>query len=495
MSFTNEQQKFIEEYTLCLKNDCASVFLGSGLSRESGYLGWSDLLKKHASKIGLNVNKENDLITLAQYYINSKKDSTELKKYICKVFSKDDNKKMNKNHLLLSSLPLSSYWTTNYDTLIEQALDFRDLKYNKIVEDVDLRNKDNNNNIWLYKMHGDVNNDNSIVISKQDYENYYDNYEMLISKLKSEICTKTFLFLGYSISDPNVMHILARARKVFDKNKGRQHYAIMLKPRQVLDNGKNNRKYNYETIKQNHQIEDLAEYGIEVILVDKSEEITEILTEIANKVYSKNILISASCEKATEQYEQICAFAENLATWLMTQNYKIFTGYGKNIGQHIVSGAFSGCELRTTDQQKVLRSLPDVVSVSQRVVNNFSSNVFIFPFPYDKSMPEENRKKLYTRLRENMIASTRISIIISGEKYNKSNELVIANGVMEEFEISQKQNNLIIPISISKGAALEVWNILKNTETYQTKDYNDLRDSKNYAEILKIVQRMLINII
>lgn len=215
MHFTQEQQEFILCYAQSLKNGCASVFLGSGLSRKSGYTGWAELLRKYAKKIGLNIKKEqSDLISLAQYYVNSQQDSIELKKYICKVFAKSDDKKININHLLLSSLPLQSYWTTNYDTLVEQALEYRDLKYNKIVEDKDLRKNENTHPIWLYKMHGDVGKYNSIVITKQDYENYYDKYEMLLAKLKSEICTKTFLFLGYSISDPNIMHILADRKSV-----------------------------------------------------------------------------------------------------------------------------------------------------------------------------------------------------------------------------------------------------------------------------------------
>lgn len=111
MAFTKEQKKFISEYTQCLKNGCASVFLGSGFSRLSGYTGWTQLLKKYATKIGLQIKKEKDLISLAQYYVNSKKDSKGLREYICRVFAKDEKKKINKNHILLSSLPLSSYWT------------------------------------------------------------------------------------------------------------------------------------------------------------------------------------------------------------------------------------------------------------------------------------------------------------------------------------------------------------------------------------------------
>lgn len=497
MTFTQEQQEFINCYSRCLKNGCASVFLGSGLSRKSGYTGWAELLKTYAKKIDLNIKKEqSDLISLAQYYVNSQHDSIELKKYICKVFAKNDHKKININHLLLSSLPLQSYWTTNYDTLIEQTLECRDLKYNKIVEDKDLRKNENSHPIWVYKMHGDAGNCNSIVITKQDYENYYDKYEMLIAKLKSEICTKTFLFLGYSISDPNIMHILARARKVFDKENGRLHYAVMEKPKDIFPNGKKNKNYKYEIIKQQHQIADLAEYGIKVVLVDDYEQITDILNEIVGIVYGKNVLISGAFEQETVNKEEIQRFTENLAVWLIKNNFKIFTGYGKNLGQYIVAGAFEGCKLKTIDEHNVFESVPDVVSVNQRVVNNFNNKVFLFPFPYDVSMSKDEREDLYHRLRQNMIASTQITIIICGEKYKNgkdvSDGLINSQGVVEEFEISKKQGNYILPISITGGAAKEIMESLEfKNDFYNSKSFNLLKSAKNYDDTLMVVQELL----
>ncbi len=456
MIFTEEQSKFIQDYSKSLKNHCASVFLGSGLSRQSGYVGWSDLLKKFVKQIGLKINKEQDLISLAQYYVNNKKDVFELKRYVCKVF--DKNKKFNDNHFLLASLPLDSYWTTNYDLLLEQVLEYREIKYNKIVKDCDLRKNINSNPIWLYKMHGDVNDENSIVITKQDYENYYDDYEMLIAKLKSEICTKTFLFLGYSISDPNVMHILARARKVFDKNNGRKHYAIMQRPQKNIKN-KKNKNYNYEIIKQQHQIVDLAEYGIEVILVDDYSEINEILKAIVNEVYKKNIFISGTLENDTKNMTEICSIANKLSSRLILSGYKIFTGYGKTLGAFVVDGAYSGCKLQSKDDFYHQTNSSEMSSVAERVTNKYNSRVFLFPFPYAESMSDEDRAEYYFRLRKNMLASTRVMIILCGEK---GTDKRISDGVIAEYNLACEFNDIVIPLAISGGAALKIWEEINN---------------------------------
>ena len=71
--FTQEIETFIREYAGSIKTGDAAVFIGAGLSRDAGYLGWTDLLKDKACEIGLDIEKEkNDLISLAQYYINKK---------------------------------------------------------------------------------------------------------------------------------------------------------------------------------------------------------------------------------------------------------------------------------------------------------------------------------------------------------------------------------------------------------------------------------------
>lgn len=45
-------------------------FAGAGLSVASGYVDWKELLRNPAKKIGLDVDKETDLVALAQYIYN-----------------------------------------------------------------------------------------------------------------------------------------------------------------------------------------------------------------------------------------------------------------------------------------------------------------------------------------------------------------------------------------------------------------------------------------
>src|SRR5437899_811535 len=61
---------FIREFTRELHNKNAAVFAGAGLSTASGYVDWKGLLREIIQDLGLDPNKEHDLVTLAQYHCN-----------------------------------------------------------------------------------------------------------------------------------------------------------------------------------------------------------------------------------------------------------------------------------------------------------------------------------------------------------------------------------------------------------------------------------------
>ena len=63
------EESFIKEFSESLKNGNASFFIGSGILRKAQYVGWKDVLRECAIDIGLDVEQENDLITLAEYYV------------------------------------------------------------------------------------------------------------------------------------------------------------------------------------------------------------------------------------------------------------------------------------------------------------------------------------------------------------------------------------------------------------------------------------------
>jgi hypothetical protein len=171
-------------------------------------------------------------------------------------------------------------------------------------------------------------------------------------------------------------------------------------------------------------------------LVDEYSEITDILKEIRKRITCKNVFISGAYEKdETGLYSELVS---RLSCWLIEQNYKIYTGYGKNLGADVVAGAFAGC-IKSSENKK------------------FNENVFIFPFPYKSEMSPKKRAEYYRELRKYAILNTNVTILINGVKEVDSKE-VVSNGCVEEAEIPLEQGNLVIPIACTGGAAEEVWN-------------------------------------
>ena len=67
-----ELKNFVDKYIKAINLENAAIFAGAGLSVASGLVNWKELLKDIANELNLDINKEVDLISLAQYYVNEK---------------------------------------------------------------------------------------------------------------------------------------------------------------------------------------------------------------------------------------------------------------------------------------------------------------------------------------------------------------------------------------------------------------------------------------
>lgn len=196
------------------------MFIGAGFSMNAGYVDWKSLLSGIAEDLGLDIEKETDLVSLAQYNYNENGQNRGVINHaLFEEFTKE--KDLDENHKILAKLPISTFWTTNYDSLIEKALrDARkivDVKYNNSHLSLTIPHRD----AVVYKMHGDKSNPNEAILIKDDYEQYYQKHAQFITSLSGDLISKTFLFIGFSFSDPNLDYILSRIRIDY-----RQHRTI-----------------------------------------------------------------------------------------------------------------------------------------------------------------------------------------------------------------------------------------------------------------------------
>ena len=175
MKFSKEIEAFIKDYIKDLNEGNAAIFAGAGMSKSAGYVNWSELLSDIADELGLNIDKEWDLISLAQYHVNETGGKGKINRKILEEFS--EKAEPSSNHQLLARLPINTYWTTNYDTLIEDSLK----ESNKIVDikhQVEqLATTRPKRDVIVYKMHGDVNHSANAIITKEQYQEYYKTHE------------------------------------------------------------------------------------------------------------------------------------------------------------------------------------------------------------------------------------------------------------------------------------------------------------------------------
>lgn len=93
--------------------------------------------------------------------------------------------------------------TTNYDPFIEKNLKNINIKVgNKgLFEPSDSLNE-------LYKIHGSVEDANSIIITSKDYEKLQRTSAIVNAKILSQLTISPIIFLGYSLTDQNIQTLL-----------------------------------------------------------------------------------------------------------------------------------------------------------------------------------------------------------------------------------------------------------------------------------------------
>lgn len=102
------KEVFIKNYIKALNNGDAAVFAGAGLSASSGCVNWKQLLGEIAEELQLDIEKESDLVAIAQYYYNKNgSNRTRLNDIIKDAFQTGKNP--NVNHNILARLPVSTY--------------------------------------------------------------------------------------------------------------------------------------------------------------------------------------------------------------------------------------------------------------------------------------------------------------------------------------------------------------------------------------------------
>ncbi|UIJ77224.1 SIR2 family protein [Acinetobacter sp. SH20PTE14] len=457
MSFTKSQEKFINEYVKAIQDGNAAIFAGAGLSASLGFVNWKELLRDLADDLDLDIDKETDLLSIAQYHYN-KFNRTRINDKIINEFTTLD--KGSENHQILSKLDIDTYWTTNYDQLIEKTLEDNGKTVDKKLTNEDFSRYIKRKDATVYKMHGDKDAPHNAVLTKNDYEDYHDSRELFSTVLRGDLLSKVFLFIGFSFDDPNIDYILSRIR-ILLKDNTPKHYCFF---KEIDKNSfSEEQDYLYAKIRQDLKIDDLKRYGIHAVLVEDYPIITKILKLIEKRVKRKNIFISGAAENyepfGKEKAED---FIFKLSYKLAEKNYKIISGYGLGIGSLVINGAL---EFKLNS---AYRNLDDLL--------------ILRPFPQINPTAEKN-----TIYRQEMISQAGIALFIFGNKRdNVSDSIIDSEGMFEEFDLCIKNNVIPIPIGITGFVSKKLWEkVNKNLSLYypENSDFINTLKKINTADI------------
>lgn len=458
MKFTKEQQSFINDFTSKINNGNAAILAGAGLSAALGFVNWKGLLKDLADELGLDIEKEHDLISVAQYHINKFKRGKINNKIINEFSTLETG---HENHKILSRIGIDTFWTTNYDQLIERTLEADGKTVEKKVRNEDFARNIKKKDAIVYKMHGDKDSPDEAVLTKDDYETYHNKKELFSTALRGDLLSKTFLFIGFGFDDPNLDYILGRI-KILLKDNTPTHYCFFkeVSSNDFTDLKKSKEEKNedllYAKIKQQLKIEDLIRYGIHAIIVQEYSEITDILLEIEKRIKRKNIFISGAAEDYSPYSEDEAKDLIHSLSYKLAENeYKIVSGYGLGIGSMVINGALDFklySNYRNLDDLLILRPFPQIQSGSK------------------------NRPDIWTNYRNDMISKSGIAIFIFGNKIDNGN-IVNSDGMEEEFEICLKHKVIPIPVGATGFVSKFLWNkVISDLDAYYPKN-SDLRNA------------------
>lgn len=458
--------EFQRRYSTAIREGFAAVFAGAGLSRQSGFVNWKELLRGIAIDLSLDIDQEHDLVALAQYSCNEKRSRSHLNDLILNQFIRQG--KPNASLKTLSELPISTYWTTNYDHLIEDALRAQGKRVDVKVTPDNLATVLESRDAVVYKMHGDYTHPSECVITKEDYEVYNQTRQLFSTTLQADLVSNTFLFIGFSFDDPNLAYILGRIRSLLNNNI-REHYCFFEKAKKWENETED--QYNYRKHKLGLRIHDLQRYGINAVMLDSYSEISSVLEGVKKQVKSNCVFISGSAEEYGDwEEEKAFDLIRYLAKRLCESNYRIVTGHGKGVGSFIISS---------------------VLDKYGNSIHEIERHLSIRAFPF-QDKKRADYAEMVTEYRSGFFQEAGVAIFLFGNKL-VGGDISIAPGAMQEFALAREHGCFLIPLASTGYAAQKIYNTMKKSQSDYPyiKDWDLLQTCKDPYRLVECVLKIL----
>lgn len=111
------------------------------------------------------------------------------------------------SHKAFAELPFETIYTTNFDLLLEDSYNLIHRPFRSLVGERQMPFHGGPFTTNIVKMHGDLRHEEKIVVTQEDYEKYLEDNPAIATHLSAMLITRTALFIGYSLNDPDFQNI------------------------------------------------------------------------------------------------------------------------------------------------------------------------------------------------------------------------------------------------------------------------------------------------
>lgn len=238
MDYRENRERFND---LKRKLDTIVPFVGAGLSVPFGFPQWGEFLLSccsHNSSIQnevrniLNSGKP-DCYEVAASYLSEelrKEDPDFFHQKIRETFNKEIPSCPESPVTLFSSLFKGIIITTNFDHVIEEHIEkYQTIHINQTELFIKALKGDKDSQKVVLKLHGDVDDIENIVLTKEQYDQSYLKNPNFQERFDVLLMCKTFLFLGCSLNQDRTMEFMKRAKSL-EYTRYVKNYAFMASP-------------------------------------------------------------------------------------------------------------------------------------------------------------------------------------------------------------------------------------------------------------------------
>ena len=387
------------------------VFVGAGVSKNSGLPEWEELIKNYADYRGIKEFTSKQFLTIPEEVFER---YGSLKYY--EIAEKRFSGKYvpNSIHRILKKMKLTYIITTNYDTLIEDEI--KNLQIVSKDEDLPYTNS----NKMLIKMHGDFENKN-IVLKQSDYDNYEKNFQLISTLVKGLFTTNTVLFIGYSYSDTNVQQIMNWIKEIL-KEKTRKAFLV---------------EFTNEDSKEEENGEQINKISLKLLNDNNDEVLYENKKERFNNNYEKTLtkfLSNIYNEKEKVKQEKIFEIYINL-NYLTEHNWKKLNKYSEiRIDEDWKRILYTRLEFKDIEKYEEILFKSRIKKILQRI--NRNEKEILIPFSEKGITPK--RKEQKNILEEKIEVEEKFLKIICDYDYKNFQNLV------EEYKENNNINKYVI---------------------------------------------------